>query len=474
MTPNDWNVVFPMLALAAGSLLCILSGAFFQEKRLGGNIAILSIAAAFLLQARIWNLELGPVFEGLYISNSFTGLLGALFLLLTALAWGFSSFYLEEGDAADEFFAILLVAPIGMLFMAGAQNLLLLFLGVEILSIPLYFLCAFRKNRLESIESGLKYFLLGTFAAAFLLFGISLLYAASGSLDLGTIFAQKDSLIASQNGLFTAGLGLILVGLLFKASIAPFHFWTPDVYEGAPTPVTAYMAGATKAAAFGALFRVAVLFPENMIYWLGVAALLTLFVGNLGALVQTSVKRMLAYSGIAHAGILLIAIAAMGRSEGARSAVLFYLIAYGFTVAGAFGLMAHLEKLDGEKMTRYEGFQGLARRRPFAAALMALFLLSLAGIPPTAGFLGKYLVFAAAIETKSAWLIFLAIAGILFSVVSLGYYLRVLVQMYMMQGEEPSAPAKGLPFYALVATGTAAGGVILFGVLPNVVLDLIQ
>lgn len=470
LTAFDWTVLWPLLTLVAGTILCFLLGAFAPKNRHAPSLAFLAIAGAFALQGQLWKTGAGSAFRGLLLADSSYQILGASFLLLTAIAWGFSVSYLRDDEPRSEFYGLLLLAPAGMMLMAGAQNLLLLFLGIEILSIPLYLLCAFRHGRDESVESGLKYFLLGAFAAAFLLLGIALLYAATGSVDLIAIRAAAETLAADRQLLLRGGLAMLAIGLLFKASLAPFHFWTPDVYEGAPTPVTALMAAGTKAAAFAALLHIAPMFTGNFRSGLIAAALLTLVIGNFGALLQNNLKRMLAYSSVAHAGVLLIGVLAFPAAESAREAVLFYLIAYGFTVVGAFGCLAALQAQEGEHVAELDNLRGLSRRRPWQALALTLFLLSLGGMPPTAGFLGKYLVFAAAIDAEMTWL---AVAGILFSVVALGYYLRIIVAMYMLPSASKASAPSSSDWQSRLATVAAALAVLAFGIQPSWLLRLV-
>lgn len=469
MNTLDWMVLSPLLALTAGSLVCLMLGAFSPKNRLSSGVALVSIAAALFFQSRLWNQE-GSAFSSFYLVNTVTTLLGLLFLVFALLSWGFLDSYLEQNAGSSEFFSLFLIAPIGMFLMAGSQNLLLFFLGIEILSLPLYLLCAFQKENTASIESGLKYFLLGAFAAGFLLFGVALIYAASGTLSLPEIRAGLAKFSGSELGLFQAGIALLLCGILFKASLFPFHFWTPDVYEGAPTPITALMAAGTKAAAFASLSQIADLLSKEAATVLIAIAILTLFLGNLGALAQTNLKRMLAYSGIAHAGIALIAILSWPAGASAREALIFYLAAYGLTAIGSFGLISYLEKAESQTALTLESIRGLAKRRPVAAAAMLFLLLSLGGIPPTAGFLAKYFVFAAAIEAQMTGL---AIVGILFSVVALGYYLRVVVNMYMMSELQSSSDREfENPWSAWLAASAATIAVFLFGVQPQLLLRL--
>jgi NADH-quinone oxidoreductase subunit N len=332
-----------------------------------------------------------------------------------------------------EYLALLLGAASGMILMALANDLIVIFLGLELFSLPLYVLCAFwRKNNL-SLEAGMKYFLLGAFSSAFFLYGIALLYGATGTTNLQTISGVAN---LAHNTLFLMGAGLLLVGFGFKVGLVPFQWWMPDVYEGAPTPITAFMSVATKAAAFAAFFRAFLfaIFPVldssaaagiNWHLLLALLAVLTMTVGNVAALVQTNIKRMLAYSSIAHAGYILVALVAGG--ENGMSAALFYFAAYAVMNLAAFGGVIAFEQGERERLT-FADLAGAAQQKPWAAAAIAIALLSLAGFPPFAGFVGKFFVFNAAVTNGYVWL---AIVGVLNSLVSVYYYLGPVVRMYM-------------------------------------------
>jgi len=321
----------------------------------------------------------------------------------------------------------------------------------------------------ESVEAGVKYFLLGSFSSALFLYGSALLYAASGTLSIGALSGNELS-----SPLALAGLALIVASLFFKVSVFPFHLWAPDVYQGSPTPVTALMATGTKAAAFGFLIlQLAPLLPIRQSGLVAAVALVTMAVGNLGALVQTDLKRMLAYSSVAHAGTLLLLVAAgMGAPDTveALGAALYYLGGYLFTAMGAFGLVALLES-DGARFTRLDSLRGLARSRPWIAALLALFLLSLGGIPATAGFLGKWFVFSVLVK-KGMWLT--AIAGVLLSTIALGYYLRVIVVLYMQAPPEDLEPPRTSRWTASLVGAVCGLFVLAMGLFPSLFLGLLH
>jgi len=375
------------------------------------------------------------------------------------LAWAYVPQFTRESSS---FYALVLLAAAGMMFMGKSVELITLFVSLEILSISLYILTGFNRHQLASAEGSLKYFLLGAFSSGFFLYGLALFYVQTGSTRLADIAAQGGSGL-----LVMVGLGLLLVGFLFKLASAPFHMWAPDAYQGAPTPVTGFMSVATKAAAFIALFRVLAAVPGVPVaVWgwvVAIAAVLSMTWGNFAALRQTSLKRMLAYSSIAHAGYMLTGLVA---GPDALNAVLYYLFAYAFMNIGAFAVVAMLERPtpDAHQDASIDAARGLFDRRPALAAAMAIFMLSLTGIPPLVGFFGKLYVFTAAVSAGWAWL---AVLGMLNSVVSAYYYLRVVVVMFMAPADEKSYVRPHLPAGARVAIATAAVGVLLLGLLAT-------
>ena len=466
--------VSPMLALTVGAVLLLVVAVAPPLKPARGLITAMALVLAFIGQVRIFQVRPGLVLDETLMADRTAALWGMIFVASTTLAWLFSHRYYtgEDRPFETEHDALMLMATVGMMLMAGAQDLVVFFVGLELLSIPLYALAAFRRNRPRSIEAGLKYFLLGAFAAAFFVYGAALVYAGTGTLSLVELQGLVDTEIWRGNRLAGAGAALIAASLFFKASVFPFQVWVPDVYEGSPTPVTALMATGTKAAAFAFLLNAVFLLPPSTAISVALIALLTMAIGNLGALVQDDLKRMLAYSAIAHAGTVLLVVAGAMAGGGefagaARDAALFYMAAYVFTAAGAFGLLALLEQ-DGEHFTRISSLRGLAASRPGIAAALTLFLLSLGGIPVTGGFLGKYLVFTVAYR---AGFPVCAVLAALLSVIALAYYLRVVVAMYMQpQPEGQEAPATSHTTAAL-ATGLCALAVLVLGVLPAWFLD---
>jgi NADH-quinone oxidoreductase subunit N len=399
--------------------------------------------------------------------DPFSALVTALIAFAALLSCALSINYLDELHINHgEYYALVLFSTAGMMLMVGAVDMLPVFLGLELMSIPIYVLAGFDRTRLRSNESAMKYFLIGSFASALLLYGVALLYGLSG----GTGFADIRAAFDPTSPMALTGLGLVVVGFAFKISSVPFHQWTPDVYEGAPSAVTAFMSVTVKLAAFAALLRVLALSFEPLGDLLGnllwVLAALTLIVGNVMAVIQENIKRLLAYSSIAHAGYLLIGFVP-GTAEG-YSAVVYYLICYLFMNLGAFGVVVALA-YRGQDCERMESLAGLARSRPGLAALMTLFMISLAGIPGTAGFMGKILIFSAAVNAGQ---VPLAILGVLMSVVSVYYYLRVPVLMYMRDptGESPRMQiASG---EALVLA-VCAFAVVYLGLFPNGSLPLV-
>jgi NADH-quinone oxidoreductase subunit N len=361
--------------------------------------------------------------------------------------------------------------------LASARELLTAFIGLELSSISSYILAGFRRDSMKSSEASLKYFLLGSFATAFFLYGIALVYGATGTTNLGRMDDADGT-----SSLLKLGLSLILIGIGFKVAAAPFQIWTPDVYEGAPTPVTAMFSAGPKAAAFALLLRIFSSVPAATHFWFWafwVLAVLTMFAGNLGALVQTNVKRLLAYSSIAHAGYILVAFAAVtfmsndlnGGATPAYAAILFYLLSYALVKIGAFTIVSEIGG-SGEKNLNLDDYAGLAQRQPFAAAALSLYLLSLLGLPVTAGFFGKFYIFKAAVNSHLIWL---AVLMGINSVIGSYYYLRLIVVMYMREGskEVMAAPPVRFPFAVNLVLAITVIGTVYFGLFPNQVLNFI-
>lgn len=459
----------PLLALGVGILLfllCDIVGPLRSAKKFA---FLATIGVALATQVRILMMDQAPgaVLDGTFSATPATAMLGCVFLMGALLAWAYGQgYYIESAPFKAEHDALILSSTAGMLLMVGATDWIVFFVGLELLSIPLYALAAFKRSNRASVEAGVKYFLLGAFSSGLFLYGASLYYVSTGSLSLGALAGE-----AATAPMTLAGLALISASLFFKVSVFPFHMWVPDVYQGSPTPVTALMATGTKAAAFGFLvIQLMPILPASAASQVGVLALITMALGNLGALVQPDLKRMLSYSGIAHAGALLLIVAgglASGDTEGPTQAVVFYMVAYLFSAMGAFGILSLLEA-DGSQFTKLKSLRGLSQSRPALAAALALFMLSLGGIPATGGFLGKYFAFMVLVQAD---MIGIAMLGALMSVIALGYYLRVIVALYMQSADEgQEAPTTTRPLSAGLATVICAVFVLLTGLLPGLFL----
>ena len=451
LLPVDWWALGAVLALSAGTLLLLLLE--LLPGRSGGNraaaVTLLTLLAAAASVLRVGDAR-RSLFGGMFVHDGFTVFFTLLFCAIALVSVLISWDYVKRMRLpAAEYYTLLLSATLGMVVMAASNDLITVFLGLELMSLALYVMVGSRRGQLESNEAALKYFLLGAFASGFLLYGIALIYGATGSTNLRGITAFMSDSPLGRSPLFITGALLLLVGFGFKVAAVPFHMWTPDAYEGAPTSVTAFMSAGAKAAGFAALLRVAgTALTVAEIDWRPILtglAILTMTVGNVSALLQTNVKRMLAYSSIAHAGYVLVALAA-GGTQGA-SAALFYLAVYSFMNLGAFGILALLGRGQDERVL-ISDLAGLGFRQPLLGLAMTVFMISLGGIPPTAGFMGKVYVFGAALD---AGLLPLVIVGVLNSVVSVFYYLRITVAMYMSE-----EPAGGPVEVSWAAPGTLA------------------
>lgn len=410
----------------------------------------------------------GQTYSSLWIVDDFSTFFHVLFIFIAAMTALISIDYLRrENMNHAEYYALLLFATAGMLVMAGSNELMMIFIGLEVLSIGTYVLAGFRRTDLRSNESALKYFLLGSFASAFFLYGIALIFGATGSTNLISISAALTR-PDIQPALVYLSAALILVAICFKVAVAPFHIWTPDVYEGAPTPITGFMSVGPKAAGFAVLFRIFVtafpLIQDRWVEIVGLLAALTMILGNVIAVVQPNLKRMLAYSSIAHAGYIAVAFAANSNRGG--SAALFYTLAYAATNLGAFAIVTVVGRAKDHKV-KLQDYAGLASKRPALAALLSLFLLSLAGVPFTAGFTGKFFIFRSAVESN---LTGLTVIGVLTTVISFYYYLYVIVQMYMRDPAEDFADIRTTPAITF-ALLVAAAGTLYLGLLPGKVLE---
>ena len=467
--------LFPEILLSGWALIVLLVVSWrhetAQDSRLAGWLSLAGLLVTGAALAAMWVGGVRP--EGLpqmvaldpfRYGASAIALLAAVGTVLLSLG------YLErERLLAPEYYPLVLLATAGMMFLAGAEDLIVLFLGLEVMSVAVYVLAGYNRADPFSSEAALKYFLIGAFASGFLLYGIALVYGVAGTTNLSLIGAQLAGRPIPLMG--ALGLGLLLIGLGFKISAVPFHMWAPDVYDGSPTPVTGFMAMGVKAAAFAALVRLLMeAFPTAIGLWQPVVAVLaigSMVVGNLVALAQPALKRMLAYSSIAHAGYMLVGVWA-GTPTGAGS-VLFYLLAYGVTTLASFGFLTALGR-GGERDVTYDDIAGLAGSRPGIALGLSVCMLSLIGFPGTLGFIGKWYLLSAAVAEEQ---MILPVILVLTSAVSAGYYLPVIMAMYMRPA--PSAPrhaAVGLSPTAAGVIAVSVMAVILFGFWPNVLLDL--
>ena len=465
----DYTAILPELVLAATAIVVLLLELFVPANRRSilAAVTVVGLVGALLANIPLWG-QNRSAFSGTVTGDSLAAFLNVVLIGVTIFTAIISPRYLRALRLDyGEYYILLLGATLGMMLLAAATSLMTVFLGIELLSICLYVLCGFARAELRSQESALKYLLLGGFATGFLLYGMALIYGATGSTTLHGIAAFVTA-NAAGNVLLLLGIGFLAIGLAFKASAAPFHMWTPDVYEGAPTIVTTFMSVATKSAAFAAIGRLFIAaFPAISSRWyvpLSLIAVLSLAVGNLVAITQDNLKRMLAYSGIAHAGFILLGILP-GTAQG-LGATLFYIAAYAVMNFGAFAVVTSIGAA-GEETADINYWRGLFYRRPFLATVMTIFMLSLAGIPPTVGFFAKLFVFRALVDAQ-IWLP-LAIA-IIMTIVSFYYYLRVIVVMLSAAPEGAVArPRVGISMGTVLAV--SAAGTLVLGLFPSLVLD---
>lgn len=470
----DLLPIAPEMVLAGTAIVVLLLDAW-RPSRNQLPAVLLSLAGlvgAAAVTLLLWRWEGPPAVLGETVAvDGVTVFLRLVIVASAAVAVLFSATYLARtGEARGEYYALLLFATSGMTLLTAAADLIVVFLSLEVLSLSLYVMVGFSRRRLASQEASMKYFLLGAFSSAFLLYGIALTYGATGTTNIvrvGDTVAQIVANPDSSLALLLTGASLLAVGFGFKVAAVPFHMWTPDVYQGAPTPVTAFMAAGTKVAGFAALLRVTFLaldpVADQLTPALWALSALTMVVGSVLAIAQTDMKRMLAYSSIAHAGFILVGVVA-ANARGLAGAM-FYLAAYAAMILGAFGVVALVSR-RGEEHTSLVSYEGLYRRSPLLAALLALFLLSLAGIPPTAGFVAKVLVFQAAV-ISGQWA--LVVVAVLASVVAAFFYIRVIVIMYMQEPEEAGAiPTQAIPGIGLAVTASLT---LALGVFPTLLLD---
>jgi NADH-quinone oxidoreductase subunit N len=459
-----WLPILPLIAVAVGAIAVLLAGVRLDDDESEGLgwLSLATLAIAFVFSLGLIG-QTGDAFAGSLSVDGYSAFFELVIIIAAAFTILMSLDYAGDNQLAGaEYYSLLLFSALGMMLMAAAGDLIIIFLGLETMSIAVYVLAGMRRRDPRSNEAAIKYFLLGAFSTGFLLYGIALIYGATGTIKLAAIHAALTGPMLS-NPLLLLGLAMILIGFGFKVAAVPFHMWTPDVYEGAPTPITAFMAVGVKLGAFAGFVRIFVAsFAPVSIHWseaLAILAALTMTTGNVIAVVQTNIKRMLAYSAIAHAGYILVGMTAASPEAG--SAVLYYLLAYAFTNLGAFGIVIALERrgVAGDPIADY---RGLSTRSPALAAAMTLFLLSLTGIPPLAGFMGKFYIFNAALKQGYTGLVIIATLN---SVVAAYYYISVIVAMYMQEGDADTASLARKP--ALVAAvALSAIATVLIGIYP--------
>ncbi len=459
--------VMPELYMTALALILLLADLFIKKKE---AIAALSIVGIGVVAYTLIGSS-GVTFGGMFISDGYSTFFKIIFLVNVVLSVLISIKYIAiEKVNYGEYYTLILLSTLGMMIMASAGDLIVLYLGLELMALSTYVLAGFIRHDTKSNEAALKYFLLGAFASAFLLYGISLIYGLTGTTDIKAIALYISGKGLIGNPALSLSMILFAVAFGFKIAAAPFHMWAPDAYEGAPTSITAFMSVGPKAAGFAVLGRVFMIaFVSIKLEWVTVLiplSILSMAVGNIVALAQTNIKRMLAYSSIAHAGYALIGII-VANSEGLAS-MMNYLMIYAFMNMGAFAvvIMLRTEGFKGDSITDYEG---LAKTHPFLAALMLIFMFSLTGIPPTAGFIGKLYVFMAAINAGYTWLVLVAVV---FSVISAYFYLRIVMYMYM---REPKVEVSTSKSGALgVALGITTVAVLVIGVFPSFLVKLVK
>jgi NADH-quinone oxidoreductase subunit N len=459
-----WAPILPLMIIALGAIVVLLVGVRVSDRESEGLgwIALVTIAIAFATSFGLLGAQ-NVTFSGALIADNYTAFFYIVILLAAAVIVLMSLDYVaEEGLPGAEYYALVLFATAGMMLMAAAGDLIIIFLGLETMSISVYVLAGLARTDARSNEAALKYFLLGAFSTGFLLYGIALIYGATGTIKLAPMTTALAH--GTHGALLFLGVALLLIGFGFKVAAVPFHMWTPDVYEGAPTSVTAFMAVGVKLAAFAAFLRVFLVHllgvQTDWAWVLWVLAVLTMSTGNIIALMQTNLKRMLAYSAIAHAGYILVAMTAGNSAAGA--AILYYLLGYAFTNLGAFAIIIALAR-RGHPSDLISDLRGLGTREPALAAAMAVLLFSLTGVPPLAGFVGKFSLFSATLSAGYVWLVVIAVLN---SVMSAYYYLRPIVAMYADTGGVEVARMSSRP--ALVAAiAIAVVATIMIGIYPQ-------
>jgi NADH-quinone oxidoreductase subunit N len=469
----DYVRILPELVLSLFGIVIMLLDPFVDEEKSQKTLGLIGFAGTIAGLASTWYMAQspGPAFSKMVRVDSFSVFFHFLVIAIAAVVILTSFEYMAvQRIRAGEYYALILFGVVGMGLMSSAVELVLIFIALEISSISTYILAGFRRQEAASSESSLKYFLLGSFATAFFLYGVAMLFGATGSTNIDVISRTLQA--GPAEVLVYVAIALMFVGLGFKVAAAPFHIWTPDVYEGAPAPVVGFMSTAPKAAAFAVLLRVVFAINAPGRFWLvWVAAALSMTLGNISALVQTNVKRLLAYSSIAHAGYLLVAFAMTTPEDSSLgiSAAMFYAAAYAAMNVGAFAVVSHFANA-GERYVTLEDYEGLGRTSPLLAATLTIFLLSLIGIPITGGFFAKFYVFSAALKANLIWL---TLIGVVNSAIGAYYYLRIIVMMYMREARR-EVPVTPVPFGLGLALALSLVATLYLGIAPNRVLQYAQ
>ena len=468
----NWQLLMPELVIALTLIIVLVFDLFDSiSKTVLGWMTIVGAGIALWVSIQMHQAgTVGTQFNEMFKVDSFSLFFNIIFLVSTILVALISMSYLDRGDRKQgPYYLLILLATLGMMLMAAGNELIIVFLGLELMSLSLYVLAGFFRDSPASSEAGMKYLLLGAFASAFFLYGIALIYGGAGTTSVPAI---AEAITAeNKSPLLLAGMFLLVVGFGFKVAIVPFHQWAPDVYEGAPTTIAAFISAGPKAAGFAAFLRIFMeALPNLQVEWSGVLillAMLTMTVGNVIAIAQTNIKRMLAYSSIAHAGYVLIGLAA--ANDDGISSVMLYLLIYCVMNIGAFGAVILAKTEDGESLM-ISDYAGLGIRKPLLAMFMTVMLLSLAGFPPTAGFVGKFYIFKSAVGAGHIWLV---IIGAINTAISAFYYLRVVVTMYM---REPEEELEFSPYASTLVVGLilAVVGILLIGILPSLMLTPAQ
>lgn len=465
---NNLLIILSPAIVAGGAILVILVDALVKKpETLTFRLSILTLIASMFTSMYFFNRQ-GSAFGGMFYLDSFSLLASMLFMIAAFVTLLMTQ---DSPFANAQFHSLLLLSVVGMILLVAGGHFLILFIGLEVLSLSIYVLASFAKKDPLSAESGMKYFLLGSFASAFFLYGATFIYGATGTMQLTAIAAAIRMPGFASSNLVMLGIVFLVVGYGFKISIAPFHMWTPDVYEGAPTPVTAFMAATVKAAALASavrVFQVAFSAPAladfvKPLIW--ILAVMTMFVGNITAIWQNNLKRLLAYSSIAHAGYMLVG--ALAAPEQVQQSILYYFAAYVFMNLGAFTIVEYLERTA--RITEVDQMTGFTYARPVLAVLMTVFLMSLGGLPPTAGFFAKFYLFRAVLDSGQVWIVILAVLN---SAISFYYYLRIVITMFTPEKERALSPLAAVTLPLIIVLILTLWGTITLGLFPNKFIEL--